>query len=134
MRTYIIIASPDFRAHLELATADLSDQRSTSTPPPLSPAISPIMMDQRELESSIKQLQKTVNANEPPANAVSILERLKKEASPTEEMLRVSVDMDYQSPHTRALAWPRLSGQIRLTDLFSSIPSSRPGQASTSAS
>ncbi|KAG7125681.1 Transcription elongation factor S-II like protein [Verticillium longisporum] len=46
------------------------------------------MMDQRELDSSIKQLQKTVAANEPPSNALSILERLKKEASPTEEMLR----------------------------------------------
>ncbi|PNH37083.1 hypothetical protein VD0004_g9686 [Verticillium dahliae] len=46
------------------------------------------MMDQRELDSSIKQLQKTVAANEPPSNALAILERLKKEASPTEEMLR----------------------------------------------
>lgn len=48
------------------------------------------MMDQRELDSSIKQLQKVVTANEPSSNALAILERLKKEASPTEEMLRVS--------------------------------------------
>ncbi|KAH6681101.1 transcription elongation factor S-II [Plectosphaerella plurivora] len=46
------------------------------------------MMDQRELDSSIRQLQKVVAANEPSSNALSILERLKKEASPTEEMLR----------------------------------------------
>jgi hypothetical protein len=51
------------------------------------------MMDQRELDSSIRQLQKVVAANEPSSNALSILERLKKEASPTEEMLRVSLLM-----------------------------------------
>ncbi|KAF9875845.1 transcription elongation factor s-ii [Colletotrichum karsti] len=45
-------------------------------------------MDQRELDSSIKQLNKTVQANDPPTSALAILERLKKEASPTEEMLR----------------------------------------------
>jgi hypothetical protein len=58
------------------------------------------MMDQRELDSSIRQLQKVVAANEPSSNALSILERLKKEASPTEEMLRVSLPM-------RALSAPR---------------------------
>lgn len=46
-------------------------------------------MDQRELESSIKQLNKTVQANDPPSSALALLERLKKEAAPTEEMLRV---------------------------------------------
>ncbi|KAF6820777.1 transcription elongation factor S-II [Colletotrichum musicola] len=45
-------------------------------------------MDQRELESSIKQLNKTVQANDPPSSALAILDRLKKEAAPTEEMLR----------------------------------------------
>ncbi|KAL0935290.1 transcription elongation factor s-II [Colletotrichum truncatum] len=45
-------------------------------------------MDQRELESSIKQLNKTVQANDPPTSALAILERLKKEAAPTEEILR----------------------------------------------
>ncbi|CCF44922.1 transcription elongation factor S-II [Colletotrichum higginsianum] len=47
-------------------------------------------MDQRELESCIKQLNKIVQANEPPATALALLERLKKEAAPTEEMLRSS--------------------------------------------
>ncbi|KAF4818693.1 Transcription elongation factor S-II [Colletotrichum siamense] len=47
-------------------------------------------MDQRELESSIKQLNKTVQANDPPSSALALLERLKKEAAPTEEMLRAT--------------------------------------------
>ncbi|OHE93690.1 transcription elongation factor S-II [Colletotrichum orchidophilum] len=47
-------------------------------------------MDQRELEACIKQLNKVVQANEPPATALGLLERLKKEAAPTEEMLRSS--------------------------------------------
>lgn len=46
-------------------------------------------MDQRELETTIRALNKTVAANEPPESALSLLERLKKEAAPTEEMLRV---------------------------------------------
>ncbi|OLN82885.1 Transcription elongation factor S-II [Colletotrichum chlorophyti] len=45
-------------------------------------------MDQRELETSVKQLNKSVQANEPPSSALAILERLKKDAAPTEEMLR----------------------------------------------
>lgn len=48
-------------------------------------------MDQRELESRVKALTKSVAANEPPENALRLLESLKKDASPTEEMLRVSV-------------------------------------------
>lgn len=48
-------------------------------------------MDQRELESRVKALTKVVAANEPPENALKLLETLKKDASPTEEMLRVSV-------------------------------------------
>jgi hypothetical protein len=52
--------------------------------------IQPAMpMDQRELESRVKALTKVVAANEPPENALKLLELLKKEASPTEEMLRV---------------------------------------------
>ena len=47
-------------------------------------------MDQRELESRVKALTKSVNANEPPENAIKLLDTLKKEAHPTEEMLRVS--------------------------------------------
>lgn len=48
-------------------------------------------MDQRELENRVKQLSKAVGANEPPANAIALLESLKKDAHPTEEMLRVSL-------------------------------------------
>lgn len=46
-------------------------------------------MDARELESRVKALTKTVTANEPPETALKLLETLKKDASPTEEMLRV---------------------------------------------
>lgn len=49
------------------------------------------LMDQRELEARVKALTKTVAANEAPENAIKLLETLKKEASPTEEMLRVSI-------------------------------------------
>ncbi|KAH7321267.1 transcription factor S-II, central domain-containing protein [Stachybotrys elegans] len=47
-------------------------------------------MDQRELESRVKALTKSVAANEPPENALKLLESLKKDASPTEEMLRAT--------------------------------------------
>lgn len=56
-------------------------------------------MDQRELESCIKQLNKVVQANEPPATALALLERLKKEAAPTEEMLRVRCGLHCFYPH-----------------------------------
>jgi transcription elongation factor S-II len=46
-------------------------------------------MDERELGQRIKALTKCVAANEPPENAIKLLETLKKDASPTEEMLRV---------------------------------------------
>lgn len=46
-------------------------------------------MDHRELESRVKALNKTVTANEPPDTALRLLESLKKDAAPTEEMLRV---------------------------------------------
>jgi hypothetical protein len=46
-------------------------------------------MEQRELESRIKQLTKCVAANEPPETALRMLADLKKEAAPTEEQLRV---------------------------------------------
>ncbi len=46
-------------------------------------------MDQRELESRIKALTKSVNAKEAPENALRLLDSLKKDAAPTEEMLRV---------------------------------------------
>ncbi|KAK5992764.1 Transcription elongation factor S-II [Cladobotryum mycophilum] len=47
-------------------------------------------MDQRELESRVKALTKAVAANEPPENALKLLDSLKKDASPTEEMLRAT--------------------------------------------
>ncbi|ODA76119.1 hypothetical protein RJ55_08402 [Drechmeria coniospora] len=47
-------------------------------------------MDQRELESRVKALNKTVAANEPPENAIQLLDTLKKDAAPTEEMLRAT--------------------------------------------
>lgn len=48
------------------------------------------MMDQRELESRVKALNKSVAANEPPESAIKLLDSLKNDAAPTEEMLRVS--------------------------------------------
>ncbi|KJZ77447.1 hypothetical protein HIM_03171 [Hirsutella minnesotensis 3608] len=47
-------------------------------------------MDQRELESRVKALTKSVAANEPPENAIKLLDMLKKDAAPTEEMLRAT--------------------------------------------
>ena len=46
-------------------------------------------MDQRELDARVKALTKTIAANEPASNALSLLKTLKDEAAPTEEMLRV---------------------------------------------
>ena len=51
-----------------------------------------IAMDQRELESRVKALTKSVAANEPPETAIKLLDSLKKDAKPTEEMLRVSLN------------------------------------------
>ncbi|KAF4969650.1 hypothetical protein FZEAL_10188 [Fusarium zealandicum] len=45
-------------------------------------------MDERELAARVKALTKCVAANEPAENAIKLLETLKKDASPTEEMLR----------------------------------------------
>lgn len=47
-------------------------------------------MDQRELDTYVKQLTKCISANEAPENALRLLETLKKDASPTEEMLRAT--------------------------------------------
>ncbi|POR32728.1 DNA repair protein rad13, partial [Tolypocladium paradoxum] len=49
-----------------------------------------LVMDQRELESRVKALTKSVAANEPPETAMRLLDSLKKDASPTEEMLRAT--------------------------------------------
>lgn len=48
------------------------------------------MMNQRELEARIKALHKATQANEPAASIISLMDSLKKEDVPTEEMLRVS--------------------------------------------
>ncbi|KAI1638770.1 transcription factor S-II, central domain-containing protein [Biscogniauxia mediterranea] len=48
------------------------------------------MMDQRELESHIKAVHKAASANEPASNLIAMLEILKKDAAPTEEMLRTT--------------------------------------------
>ncbi|TDZ20283.1 Transcription elongation factor S-II [Colletotrichum sidae] len=45
-------------------------------------------MDQRELDSCVKQLAKLVSNNDPASSILAVLDRLKKEASPTEDMLR----------------------------------------------
>jgi len=47
-------------------------------------------MDQRELETRLKALQKAVGDKDSADNVISLLESLKKEVSPTEELLRVS--------------------------------------------
>ncbi|KAF4999163.1 hypothetical protein FGRMN_2622 [Fusarium graminum] len=47
-------------------------------------------MDERELGQRVKALTKCVAANEPAENAIKMLETLKKDASPTEEMLRAT--------------------------------------------
>lgn len=46
-------------------------------------------MDQRELESRIKTLQKAINEKEPAENIIAIMETLKNNVNPTEELLRV---------------------------------------------
>jgi hypothetical protein len=46
-------------------------------------------MDQREVESYIKALQKALNEKEPASNVVTIMEKLKKDVAPTEDLLRV---------------------------------------------
>lgn len=46
-------------------------------------------MDQRELDSRIKALQKAINDKEPASNVITILDFLKNNVNPTEELLRV---------------------------------------------
>jgi len=46
-------------------------------------------MDQRELETRLKALQKAVNEKDSPTTIISILQTLQKEVVPTEELLRV---------------------------------------------
>jgi transcription elongation factor S-II len=46
-------------------------------------------MDQREVETMIKSLQKALAEKEPVANVIAIMEKLKKDVAPTEDLLRV---------------------------------------------
>lgn len=46
-------------------------------------------MDQRELDSQLKSLLKAVAEKDAASNVIAILERLKKDVVPTEELLRV---------------------------------------------
>lgn len=48
------------------------------------------MMDQRELAQRIKALQSSLTKNEPASEIMAQMELIKKDSSPTEEMLRVS--------------------------------------------
>ena len=48
-----------------------------------------VSMDQRELDSRIKALQKSINDKEPASNVIAIMETLKNNVNPTEELLRV---------------------------------------------
>lgn len=54
-------------------------------------------MDQRELETRLRALQKAVGEKDSAENVISILESLKKETSPTEDLLRVCLS----SAHAR---------------------------------
>jgi transcription elongation factor S-II len=46
-------------------------------------------MDTKTLGGLINGLQKALNDKEPASNVIAILDRLKKEVEPTEELLRV---------------------------------------------
>ena len=46
-------------------------------------------MDQREVETVIKSLQKALNEKDGVTDVITILEKLKKDVVPTEDLLRV---------------------------------------------
>ena len=52
-------------------------------------------MDQRELDSTVKSLAKAIAEKEPATIIVSILEKLKNDVVPTEELLRVCSKLGY---------------------------------------
>ena len=56
-------------------------------------------MDQRALDSQLKALQKAVAERESPATIIGILDTLKKEVVPTEELLRVRALLTLRIPH-----------------------------------
>jgi hypothetical protein len=84
---------------LRSTTSDLTDGCSSPTPQnnfsnirtPTSDirALISGIMDQRELETRLKALQKAVNEKDSPSTIISILQTLQKEVVPTEELLRV---------------------------------------------
>jgi transcription elongation factor S-II len=47
------------------------------------------IMDQRELDSRVKALQKAIAEKEPASSVITIMETLKNNVNPTEELLRV---------------------------------------------
>jgi transcription elongation factor S-II len=47
------------------------------------------MLDERELATRVKALSKAVSAGEPAPSVIALMNTLKQEANPTEEMLRV---------------------------------------------
>lgn len=60
-------------------------------------------MDQRELDSRVKALQKAIVDKEPASNVISIMETLKNNVNPTEELLRVC-SLAVWGPHADILA------------------------------
>jgi hypothetical protein len=84
---------------LRSTTSDRTDRGSSPTPQnnfsniriPTSDirALISGIMDQRELETRLKALQKAVNEKDSPSTIISILQTLQKEVVPTEELLRV---------------------------------------------
>ena len=68
---------------------DTHDQQSQSA-----------IMDQRELSTRLQALQKAINDKEPAANVIAIMETLKKEVVPTEELLRASPPSISLSAHS----------------------------------
>lgn len=63
-------------------------------------------MEQRELESRIKQLMKCVSNNEPSETALRMLDELKKDASPTEDQLRVGFPSFFCGGSSFAISGP----------------------------
>lgn len=47
-------------------------------------------MDERELNSHVKALQKALSGNEPAQNVITLMEQLKNNVNATEELLRAS--------------------------------------------
>ncbi|EXM30183.1 hypothetical protein V3481_000728 [Fusarium oxysporum f. sp. vasinfectum] len=103
-------------------------------------------MDERELGQRIKALTKCVATNEPPENAIKLLETLKKDASPTEEMLRATragvfvgkLRSNSNKDIARAAAelvnkWKKLVEQEKHSKLRAKVGSGSPAPAPSSA-